>query len=53
VNVGEGSIDFKALFAKAKQSGMKHYFIEYDTFPESATSLNSVQTSAVNIKKII
>ncbi len=53
VNVGEGSIDFKSIFAKAKQSGMKHYFIEYDTFPAEATSLKSVETSAANIKKIL
>jgi len=51
VDIGNGTIDFKALFAKAKQAGMKHFFIEYDTFPES--SLKSVEASAINIKKII
>jgi sugar phosphate isomerase/epimerase len=53
VEVGNGSIDFKALFAKAKQAGMKHFFVEFDTFPAASNSLSSVEASAVNIKKII
>ncbi|MEJ7693443.1 sugar phosphate isomerase/epimerase [Daejeonella sp.] len=28
--VGSGSIDYKQLFAKAKLSGMKHFFVEQD-----------------------
>jgi sugar phosphate isomerase/epimerase len=28
--VGSGSIDYKQLFAKAKVSGMKHFFVEQD-----------------------
>ncbi|HEX6224749.1 MAG TPA: sugar phosphate isomerase/epimerase [Chryseolinea sp.] len=32
-NVGSGSIDYKSIFAKAKLSGMKHWYVEYDTFP--------------------
>ena len=29
--VGSGSIDYKDIFAKAKISGMKHFFVEQDT----------------------
>ena len=29
--IGKGTIDFKTIFAKAKLSGMKHFFIEHET----------------------
>ncbi|HTH55687.1 MAG TPA: sugar phosphate isomerase/epimerase [Cyclobacteriaceae bacterium] len=50
-DVGTGSIDFKPIFAKAKESGMKHFYIEYDNFPGS--SIESVKASAINIKSIL
>jgi len=31
-DVGTGSIDYKTLFAKAKQSGMKHFYVEQETY---------------------
>ena len=31
-DVGSGSIDFTKLFALADQSGMKHWYVEHDTF---------------------
>jgi sugar phosphate isomerase/epimerase len=34
-DVGTGSIDFKKLFAKAKQAGMKNFFVEQETYPSS------------------
>jgi sugar phosphate isomerase/epimerase len=33
--VGNGVIDFKAIFAHARESGMKHYFVEQDICPGS------------------
>jgi sugar phosphate isomerase/epimerase len=30
--VGLGSIDFKKIFRSAKQAGMKHFYVEMDTF---------------------
>lgn len=30
VNVGKGAIDFNAIFAKASQAGLKHFFVEHD-----------------------
>jgi sugar phosphate isomerase/epimerase len=34
VDVGRGSIDFGAIFAQARQGGVKHYFVEHDTPPD-------------------
>ncbi len=31
-DVGTGSIDFKKLFTMAKKSGLKHWYVEHDTF---------------------
>jgi sugar phosphate isomerase/epimerase len=50
-DVGTGTIDFKALFAKAKQSGLKHFFIEQESYPESP--IKSIEACAINIRKII
>jgi sugar phosphate isomerase/epimerase len=50
-DVGTGTIDFKAIFAKADLAGFKHFYIEHDTFPKS--SIESVTADAQNIKSII
>ena len=50
-DIGTGTIDFKAIFAKAKESGFKHFYIEHDTYPVS--SIESVKADAQNIKAII
>jgi sugar phosphate isomerase/epimerase len=42
--VGEGSINFKDIFAQAKQSGMKHFFVEQET-NYSPNPLESVKKS--------
>jgi sugar phosphate isomerase/epimerase len=34
-DLGAGSIDFKSIFAQAKQSGMKHFFMEQENYNES------------------
>ncbi len=49
-NVGSGSIDYKALFAKAKLSGMKHWYVEYDSFP--GDPLDSAAASATFLKSL-
>lgn len=33
--VGNGSIDFKAIFAKAKQSGLEYFFVEQENYAVS------------------
>lgn len=50
-DVGTGTIDFKALFAKAKQSGMKHFYIEQESYP--IDPMTSTKNSIDNLKKIV
>lgn len=50
-DVCTGTIDFKAIFSKAKKSGMKHFYIEQETYPVS--SIESVKASAKNIQAIL
>lgn len=33
VDVGQGSIDWKGIFAHSKQAGIEHYFVEHDEPP--------------------
>jgi sugar phosphate isomerase/epimerase len=51
VDVGTGRIDFKSIFAKAKQSGLKHFYIEQEAYPVS--SIDSIEKSIGNLKKMI
>ena len=44
--VGKGTIDFKSIFAQARQSGMKYFFVEHDTAAQyPGGSLASAQAS--------
>ena len=47
--VGNGTIDFKSIFANAKLSGMKHFFVEQDVCP--GPPLESIAKSIAYIKK--
>ena len=47
--VGNGSIDFKPIFAKAKKSGMKHFYVEQDFCP--GPPLESIAKSIDFMKK--
>ena len=47
-NVGDGSINFKELFTHAKKAGLKHWYVEYDTFP--GDPIESVAASAKYMK---
>lgn len=42
--IGEGSINFKAIFAEAKLSGMQHFFVEQET-NYSPNPMESIKTS--------
>jgi sugar phosphate isomerase/epimerase len=46
--VGNGVIDFKRIFAKAKEAGMKHFFVEQDICP--GDPFDSITTSLHNLK---
>ena len=48
--VGSGSIDFKSIFEKAKQSGMKHFFVEHEN-NYNPDFIGSINTSCNYIKK--
>ena len=50
-DVGTGSIDFTALFANAKKSGMKKFFIEQETYP--STPMESTKKSIDYLKTIL
>jgi len=50
-DVGTGSIDFKAIFAKAKVAGMKHYYIEQESYP--GAPIDSVANSIKTLRTII
>lgn len=52
--VGKGTIDFKTIFARARESGMKYFFVEHDTaaqFPGG--SLASVQASYDYLRQLL
>ncbi|WP_072992121.1 sugar phosphate isomerase/epimerase family protein [Flavobacterium segetis] len=48
--IGKGRIDFKAIFAEAKLSGMKHFYVEHETnyFPNP---IESVKESCFYVRK--
>lgn len=48
--VGTGSIDFKPIFADAKLSGMKHFFVEHET-NYKPNPMESVAASCAYIQK--
>ncbi|RYG19665.1 MAG: sugar phosphate isomerase/epimerase [Chitinophagaceae bacterium] len=48
--VGQGSINFKTIFAAAKLSGMKHFFVEHET-NYKPNPIESVAASCGYIKK--
>lgn len=47
--IGNGAIDFKAIFSKAKQSGMQYFFVEQENF--AIPSDESIKKSLSYIKK--
>jgi len=48
-DVGKGIIDFKRIFAKSDQAGIKHYFVEHD---EPKSAFGSIQTSFGYLKQL-
>ena len=45
VPVGEGKVDYKAIFAQAETAGMKHFFVEQDSAPASGDSIADARKS--------
>ncbi len=50
VAVGEGEIDFAAIFARAQQAGLEHFFVEHD---QPSDPLASVRTSHDNLRRLL
>jgi sugar phosphate isomerase/epimerase len=50
-DVGTGTIDWKAIFRKAKQSGMKHFYVEQESY--SGAPIDSTEASIKYLKTIL
>jgi sugar phosphate isomerase/epimerase len=50
-NIGAGSIDWKAIFANAKLSGMKHFYVEQESYP--GAPIDSVHSSIKYLRTIL
>jgi sugar phosphate isomerase/epimerase len=50
-DIGSGTIDWKKIFANAKQSGMKHFYVEQESYP--GEPINSVGESIKYLKTIL
>lgn len=50
VDLGTGRIDFKAIFEKANQSGLKHFYIEQEQY--AVSSSESIKQCIANFKKM-
>jgi sugar phosphate isomerase/epimerase len=51
--VGTGEIDFRRIFAAANTSGMRHFFVENDSAPMTASSLTDIETSYKNLRQML
>jgi sugar phosphate isomerase/epimerase len=50
-DVGSGTINWKKLFSKARQAGMKHFFVEQETYTSSP--MNSVDAGIKYLKTVL
>lgn len=50
-DIGSGAIDYPALFTKARKSGMKHWYVEQETYP--GNPIDSIATSAKYLKTLL
>ena len=50
-DLGTGSIDFKQLLAQSSQAGLKHAYLEHDTYPKS--SWDSVKADVIYAKTLL
>ena len=53
VPLGEGEIDYRAIFARAGLAGMKHFFVEQDSAPDSGDSLAAAAASYRNLRDTV
>jgi sugar phosphate isomerase/epimerase len=53
VPVGQGQVDYKAIFAQAKQAGMKHFCVEQDNASAWGDSVLAAKISIEGLKKAL
>jgi sugar phosphate isomerase/epimerase len=53
VPLGDGEIDYRPIFAQAALAGMKHFYVEQDSAPQSGDSLAAAATSYRNLAKLL
>lgn len=53
VPLGEGEIDYRPIFTQAALAGMKHFYVEQDSAPQSGDSLAAATTSYRNLAKLL
>lgn len=53
VPVGQGEVDYKAIFAVADVAGMKHYCVEQDNAADWGDSVAAARVSYQNLMKIL
>jgi len=52
--VGQGTIDFKTIFAHAQQSGLRHFFVEHDSAAQyPGGSLASITASIDYLRRLL
>ncbi|MBV9929289.1 MAG: sugar phosphate isomerase/epimerase [Acidobacteria bacterium] len=49
-DVGKGTIDFKSIFARAREAGVRHYFVENDQ--PAGSPFESLRTSIEYLKRL-
>lgn len=53
VPVGQGTIPFAAIFARASQAGMRHFFVEHDNAAQTVGSLASIQAGYQHLRRML
>lgn len=51
--VGQGVLDFKRMFDRAQQSGLRYFFVEDDTAAQYGGSLNSIRASHDFLRRLL
>ena len=51
--VGRGTLDFRTMFAHAREAGMKHFFVEHDNAATTGGSLASIQASYSSLRELL
>lgn len=53
VAMGDGEIDYRPIFAAAELAGMKHYYIEQDSAPQSGDSIAAAARSYQSLMRTL